>query len=251
MKSIKKITLSLIAFGALSVSANAACSAEYCSAWEAGIGGAYANTNGSEANVNNYGGYFKFYGDTLYKQRLYFGADIKIGGGQSSLSGANLTSLSAKTPFLSVDGTIKLGLNVLTANTPLIASIFFNYDNVYTKNGVDKSLPSVGAELSGRIPVGKLNILYSGGYGWVFSPFYTYNLSNKAWIGGYNDVISASFGLSYNFSEKAEVYIRVVGKYYRLNAAKEINNINFPNSNQYTAMLEIGFRGVSGYSKSF
>lgn len=252
LEVMKKLGLSLVVVSALSVSANAACEADYCETVEMGIGGLYTDLSGTNANVMSYGGYGKFGGDLLYKKRLYLGADIKLGGGQNSLSGSSIVTLNAKNPFFWFGGDISLGVNILTPNAPLIVSAFIGSDGMNSKSGLSSHFIYTGAQLSGRIPIGKLSILYGAGYGWVFSSRYNYNQSDvNANINGYNYMIKASLGLAYSVTEKTEMYVKAIGKYYNLNAANTVENVSFPAANQFMAMLEIGFRHATGYTKSF
>ena len=249
VKKYKHFCISIGVASALVMSANAACSATYCVGGEIGLGGIYANYNGGDtAQVHNYGGYANIASRTIYANRIQAFAGIQLGGGISNSSGS-LTALPQGAFFL-LDITAKLGYNIFTANVPLFVNIFVDGGFIFA-NPMDRSLLTVGAELEGRIPLGKLSLLYSGGYGWVARGTYRFNDNLNSQVGGYNYAITASLGLSYEISDSTAMYIKAIGKYYDLHASSVVDtNLSFPASHHFTAMLEIGINGVLyGYNR--
>lgn len=240
LRVLRNAIFIFIAMSILSVGANATCN--NCHGGEIGIGGRYTDLSGTEANVKSYGGYASL-GAFIFYKRFYLDLTLRIGAGQNSLSGLNLVNLKTKDIFYHQEADFRTGVNILTAHTPLILNVFGNGYFDQNLKSVSTHLSSLGIGISGSIPIGKLNILYSGGYGWVITQYYVYNNSDiKAQIGGHNYMIQGSLGLSYNIANKTAIYIRAIGKYYNLNAAQTTQNISFPSSHQLVGMLEFGVR---------
>ena len=247
----KYIFISSIMIATLVTSSNAACIATYCFTGEIGLGGVYHNINGgSLAHIDNRGGYLSIGGASIYK-RLQAAGVVRLGGGVSTLSGQNLVSRSTKGFFID-DYFLRVGFNIASQNIPLYINFIANLDRFQQGlNGVNRMLFALGIELEGKIPIGKANIMYSGGYTWLAEGIYQFGKLDSHINGEHNYAIIASLGLSYDISNNASVYIKAIGKYYDLHASSVVDtNLSFPASHHFTAMLEIGINGVLyGYNR--
>ncbi|WP_233715915.1 hypothetical protein [Helicobacter trogontum] len=241
MDSIKKIGLSLVVTGALGVSVNAVCVSEkYCSDYHVGVGGFYENMSANEANINRAGGFISFGAyDTLF-QRFHYGAEMKIGYGNTNLSGAHLSQFNKNTQLLQVELMPKIGVNLLKGTSSLFINLFLGTDAIISSsNGIGRLMVYVGPELEGKLKVSeRVKLTYSFGYGYLGAG-YVFD-GSLARVNGYNQVFIFSLGTQAKVSENVSFYLKGFGKYYDLNASKQVNGISMPDSRAWQAGLEAG-----------
>lgn len=252
LKIFKYCTISFSVASALAMSANAACTATYCYGGEIGLGGMYHNLKGDSLNDTGYGGYLSVFSRNIFMQRFQAvgGVQVGLGAGQSDGAESFLirygpkSALTRNGMYMMYDINLKLGSNIFTPNFPLFINFFVDWNQV-TSYQRGRTLLAIGAELEGEIPLGNLHLTYSGGYGWI--ALSDYNIGGAyAGIGGYNYLIKASLGLAYNVTDNTAMYIKAIGKYYSINSAASI-----PALNHFTAMLEIGFKTIRGYERTY
>lgn len=223
-----------------------------------GVGGLYSNFSGNGANVNNYGGFVNIEVAQVYK-RFQAMIGIRIEGGGASHKGSTFSTFGVSPSFFGEETKIKLGANVLTKRVPLFINFvggneYYNteFDNVKNR-GFERNLLNLGLELQGAIPLGGQSRLeYSAGAnvirGW-YNLAKTYEARSRIDDFGYG--FNASIGFANEISERYEWYARVVGKYQRLGKSNAVpfyenggtnSNAtkNYPSSNNFAGMLEVG-----------
>ena len=242
---IKKIGLSIVLASAFSVSANAICVVDnYCINFYTGVGGFYENMSGSGVDVNNYAGFISLGGSDLYFNRLQLGGDVKIGYGNNSVSGTNLSSISKSNKLLQVDVMAKIGFNIATKDSPLFINVIGGPDLIIPINGVGRELYYIGAGIDGKLSMSdKFGLTYSAGYGYIYAGKYRLD-KVAADLNGYSQVFMASLGVQIKMTENTNFYFKGFGKYYDLGSSKsvQVNNqaISMPNAKLWQAGVEAG-----------
>ncbi|TLD99741.1 hypothetical protein [Helicobacter trogontum] len=236
----KRTGLSVVLAGTLGASANAVCVVEnYCIDLYLGAGGFYENTTGSGANINNMGGFISLGGADVYFKRVQFGLDVKLGYGSNSVGGTNLNLLTKDNTLFQFDGIGKIGVNIAGKDSPLFVNFLAGYD-VMNSSGVGRELFLLGGGIDGKITLNeKMKLTYTAGYGYVFNGAYTFNKAYAS-IGEGSQIVMFSLGTQAKVSENVNFYFKGFGKYYDLNASKQVNGVSMPDSRAWQAGLEAG-----------
>lgn len=260
----KKLRLSFALAGFFGIfgSANAAglCfqgDDEHCLSGRFGVGGLYSNFSGSGAGVNNYGGFVNVEVTETYK-RFQAMLGIRVEGGGASFKGSTLANLGLGSAFFGEETKVKLGANVLTKRVPLFINFVFGNEYYSTnfgtvqKRGFERLILNLGLELQGAIPLGgKSRLEYSAGAS-AINAYYvlakTYEARSR--VDDFGLGVSASVGFANEINDRYEWYARVVGKYQKLGTSKGVPfyqnggttsaTINYPASNNFAGMLEVG-----------
>lgn len=150
---------------------------------------------------------------------------------------------------------------------PLLLSLIINMDGYsIPRNDVSHKLymfmPFVGINIMGIKAIDKnIHIEYSAGYGYLFSGYYTIDaMINQSLLrGGHR--FDASIGMIYsldNFMQfyndrKIDLYVRLKGLYYDINASEVIiiqsQPTNYPASKNFAVLFEFGIIFDSNYKK--
>ncbi|MGX3098801.1 hypothetical protein [Helicobacter sp. 23-1046] len=228
------------------------CFERICEWTNIGIGGAYYNANGENTSISGYAGYVSLFGKVALKQRLQFGANIAIGGGNSDLGGSAFPNGAKSNANLMVfDFALKAGANITSKESPIFINILGGLD-MYSTNKEERkfqrSLGLAGIEIEGEKPLSaKLSVMYGASYSFVVAGTYILDKQNtKAQIpfSTQNYAISANVGISYEIERGISTFVRAIGKYQHLNASQTINanniNLSMPAINNTQAMIEFG-----------
>lgn len=244
---IKKLRLSLVVASAFSVSANAVCISEnYCTGFYLGAGGFYDDTKGSETKVSNSGGFISIGGADLFFNRFQLAVDMRFGYGSNSVGGVNLANIASDNKIFQIDLVGKFGVNVLSANSPLFISFMLGDDLMLSNNGVGRAMVYIGASLDGSFAVSdKVKLTYGAGYGYIIGGAYLLGKNDvSAKLNGYNHLLLVNLGTQIKMSENLDFYLKAFGKYYDLNASRQVslngNNITMPHTTTWQIGLEAG-----------
>ena len=244
---VKKIGVSIILAGTFGVSANALCVLEnYCDDVYLGVGGFHENMDANRANINRSAGFISIGIRDLFLKRVNIGSDIKVGYGNTHVSGESLNNFIKNEQFLYFELMPKIGLNLLKGDSPLFINLFVMSDAIISSSS--RLMLYAGPEIEGMLKVTeKTKLTYSFGYGYVFGAGYVFDGSLSR-INGYNQTFMFSLGAQTKISENVSFYIKGFGRYYDLNASTPISvkngntsNISIPKSNGWRAGLEAGF----------
>lgn len=249
MKSIKKVGLSFALIGALSM-AHAACTSAFCSTGDIAVGALYSNYGGNaSANANVISGYVKLGFDYNMLYRLRLGGTLRLGAGNSSISGTSLASYSKDNVSAYLGIGVKLGFNVATLESPVFVNFVADIDSDVAK-ALTRGVYVYGLELEARPRVtDKTRVLVSVGGGaagavYGFSDAGSMKAANPAGNGvGYG--IFGSFGFSRDVGEQSAFYVKAIGKYYDLPASQNITintntQVGFPAAKSWQAGIETG-----------
>ena len=246
--SIRKIGLSLVLAGVLGVNANALCILEnYCEGVHVGVGGFYENTDTSGANINRSAGFIAIGARDLFLKRINLSGEIKVGYGNTNISGTHLSQFNKNENLLYIELMPKIGFNLLKGDSQLFINLFAMSDVILaSRNGVGRLMLYMGPEIEGRLRVSeKVKLTYSFGYGYAAAGYVFGGSVSR--IHGYNQAFLFSLGIQTKISENVGFYIKGLGKYYDLNASEVVNpkgnnssSISMPKSNGWQAGLEAG-----------
>lgn len=244
--SVRKIGLSFVLAGVLGVNANALCILEnYCEDVYVGVGGFYENTDTSRANINRSAGFIAIGARDLFLKRVNLSGDIKVGYGNTNISGTHLSQFNKNENLLYIELMPKIGFNLLKGDSQLFINLFAMSDVILASgNGVGRLMVYMGPEIEGRLRVSeKVKLTYSFGYGYMIGAGYVFGGSVSR-IHGYNQAFLFSLGIQTKVSENVSLYIKGLGKYYDLHASSQVMinsaNVSMPKSNGWQAGLEAG-----------
>ena len=259
-KILAFITITLLGFSTSNAAVNDStnlilskqdCYERICEWTNIGIGGAYYNINGENADIGGYAGYISLFGKAAFKQRLQLGANIALGGGKSDLSGSAFP-MGAKnnTNLMIFDFDLKFGVNIASKESPIFINLLGGLD-IYSTNKDERkfqrSLGLAGIEIEGEKPISaKLSVMYGASYSLIVAGNYLFDKDTRAQIpfSTKNYAIGANIGLSYEIEKGISTYARLVGKYQNIGASETLNvnnaNVFMPATQNYVGMVEFG-----------
>lgn len=261
--TIKKLGFVALAAGLLASYSSAAlvssskiaskkdCEDAFCEFGRIGVGGAYYGVQANGVDIGGYAGYVSLGVKEVMKGRVQVGIDGFVGGGKSELKGSTLANLSTNPNLLIYGFGARVGVNVLTKSAPLFVSLTVDVDgynaNPRNSNGFYRSLGLAGVALDGEIPTSsKTRILYGASYSWIFGATYKFGDSAKVNVSRSIDnyAVSANIGFEYEISKGISTYLKLIGKYQNISTppSATVNSaaINYPSSNNFAGMLEVG-----------
>lgn len=245
---------------AISSNAFGICNEYLCLNIRASAGGWYGLDSGTNAKITSYGWLVGAYARiTDDKERLQVLTDVKIGLGDSNLSGNAFRLYGNKMEDLFYILPIKAGFNVANQRMPFFINLLYEaekYRRDYEQgNGFKLQTRGIGAEIDGKFPLGKVSLEYAFGAKWIFDSYYNISqtYANRAEIKDSGYGLNGSIGISMPIIDRALFFIKVSGRYSYIGQSElllhtsgagqtgAIVNVQYPASNNILAMLEIGF----------
>lgn len=245
---------------AISSNAFGICNEYLCLNIRASAGGWYGLDSGTNAKITSYGWLVGAYARiTDDKERLQVLTDVKIGLGDSNLSGSAFRLYGSKMEDLFYILPIKAGFNVANQRMPFFINLLYEaekYRRDYEQgNGFKLLTRGIGAEIDGKFPLGKVSLEYAFGAKWIFDSYYNISqtYANRAEIKDSGYGLNGSIGISMPIIDRALFFIKVSGRYSYIGQSElllhtsgagqtgAIVNVQYPASNNILAMLEIGF----------
>lgn len=223
------------------------CDKDRCVAGHIGLGGAYYGFGGED--IKSYGGYLSLESRYIYLQRAQIVLGGLIGGGSTLASNAPFGITDSNT-LLFYSFYAKLGLNIASKATPLFLNLFIDQNKhngqISYNKGLYREISTLGAELSGFVPLSQLGYLdYGLGLGWAGVGKYEFpQLSSSLSIQDYSYRLHAHIGISRHITANTLYYVRLIGQYYDLKATDtNPQALSYPASRDFVAMIEIGIKG--------
>lgn len=245
--------------GILSVTQSLAsqCENTMCSSLRVGVGTPlYQTFLGKEANIENSGGYVTLSG-RLAKHRILAELNGLIGIGKTKLKNSYFTdkNLKSETNSATLEGDIKLGINITNMKTPIFFAGVYGAESFSIHSGgifstyflADKENQQslvmtwhyAGAEVIGQMMINTSSkIEYLLGYYSILNSKSSYRFKKEdvvSHFAGSNYMLKASLGFI-----SSGYYVKGIYKYQNFAASEIKNNLNYPTTQNHQFLLEVG-----------